>query len=114
MAKTSFKGDTTANRLLAGGKQPNDKPTSAAGESDQADAEQTAEKKRAGRTKTKTEETRNVNVAIPVSVLAKIYIAKQCYGNNLTQYINKVIERDLDANYEKYCNIVNDLNTFNN
>ena len=68
--------------------------------------------KRKGRPKTKTEATRTINVAIPVSMLEKIDTAKICYGNNLTLYINKLIERDIDANYENYKNIADNLNTY--
>ena len=50
-------------------------------------------KKKPGRPKTKTEETKTINIAVPVSVLEKIDIAKVCYGNNLTCYINRQIGR---------------------
>ncbi len=67
-------------------------------------------KKRPGRPKTKTEETKTINIAVPVSVLEKMDIAKVCYGNNLTCYINRLIEKDIKANYEEYKNIINSLN----
>ncbi len=67
-------------------------------------------KKRPGRPRTKTEETKTINIAVPVSVLEKIDIAKVCYGNNLTCYINRLIEKDLKTNYEQYKNIINSLN----
>lgn len=67
-------------------------------------------KKKPGRPKTKTEETKTINIAVPVSVLEKIDIAKVCYGNNLTCYINRLIKKDIEANYEEYKNIINSLN----
>lgn len=69
-------------------------------------------KKRVGRPKTKTEETRTINIAVPISVLEKMDVAKVCYGNNLTGYINKLIEKDIAANYNKYETINNSLNDF--
>ena len=63
-------------------------------------------KKKPGRPKTKTEKTKTINIAVPVSVLEKIDIAKVCYGNNLTCYINRLIEKDIEANYEEYKNII--------
>lgn len=67
-------------------------------------------KKKPGRPKTKTEETKTINIAVPVSVLEKIDIAKVCYGNNLTSYINRLIKKDIEANYDEYKNIINSLN----
>lgn len=67
-------------------------------------------KKKPGRPKTKTEETKTINIAVPISILEKIDIAKVCYGNNLTSYINKLIEKDIEMNYEEYKNIINSLN----
>lgn len=69
-------------------------------------------KSKVGRPKIKTEETKTINIAIPVSTLEKLNIAKKCYGNNLTQYINKLIERDIQINYDKYKNISDSLNNF--
>lgn len=71
----------------------------------------TAPRRRAGRPKTRTEETRNINIAVPVSVLKKLDTAKVCYSNNLTQYINTLIEKDLKANYEHYSHIAESLNS---
>ena len=69
-------------------------------------------KRKVGRPKIKTEETKTINIAIPVSVLDKLHMVKICYGNNVTQYINKLIERDLEANYDKYKQIADSLNNF--
>lgn len=59
-------------------------------------------KKRAGRPKTKTEDCKTINIAVPVSLLEQMNIAKVMYKDNLTLYINKLIEKDLEANLEKY------------
>lgn len=69
-------------------------------------------KRKVGRPKTKTEETKTINIAVPVSVLEKLDTVKVCYGNNLTQYINKLIEKDIEANYDNYKHIADSLNSF--
>lgn len=69
-------------------------------------------KGKVGRPKTKTEDTKTINIAVPVSTLDKINEVKVCFGNNLTQYINKLIEKDLESNYESYKNIADSLNNF--
>lgn len=69
-------------------------------------------KRKVGRPKTKTEETKTINIAVPISVLEKMDVAKVCYGNNLTGYINKLIEKDMEIHYDEYVNINNSLNHF--
>ena len=69
-------------------------------------------KRKVGRPKTKTEKTKTINIAVPISVLEKLNIVKACYGNNLTQYINKLIEKDIEANFAEYERITYSLNTF--
>lgn len=59
-------------------------------------------KKKVGRPKTKTEECKTVNIAIPISLLEQVNVAKKIYNDNMTLYINKLIERDLEENSEKY------------
>lgn len=59
-------------------------------------------KKRGGRPRTKTENCKTINIAIPESLLEKIAVAKVMHGGNLTLYINRLIERDIQENYEKY------------
>lgn len=59
-------------------------------------------KRKVGRPKTRKEETKTVNVAIPVSVLEQIDVAKCKYGNSLTAYINAVVAADLKENFSKY------------
>ena len=69
-------------------------------------------KGKVGRPKIKTEETKTINIAVPVSTLDKISEIKACFGNNLTQYINKLIEKDLESNYDNYKHIADSLNDF--
>ena len=74
--------------------------------------EEPKEKRKVGRPKTKIEDTKTINIAVPVSVLEKLDTVKVCYGNNLTQYINKLIENDIEANFDKYKSIADSLNSF--
>lgn len=75
------------------------------------------EKKRAGRKPlnpekgNKKEYTKTVNIAIPLDTLERMQIAKARYNNNLTEYINKLIEKDLAENFDKYQEIYNMLNS---
>ncbi len=69
------------------------------------------EKKKVGRPKVKTEPEKTINISVPVSLLEKMNVAKAKYSNNLTRYVNAVIEADLDANYEKYLKIQKILNS---
>lgn len=73
---------------------------------------ETVKRRKVGRPKTKIEDTKTINIAVPVSVLDKLNVIKICYGNNLTQYINQLIKKDIDANYGNYKNIVDSLNNF--
>lgn len=73
----------------------------------------TAQKRKVGRPKVKTEDTKNVNVAIPISTLEKMEIAKECYSKNLTLYINTLIEKDLQENFSKYQAICEQLKQLN-
>lgn len=61
--------------------------------------------------KKKKDYCKTVNIAIPLDTLEKIQIAKVKYGDNLTKYINALIEKDLEANYESYKNIYDMLNS---
>lgn len=55
-----------------------------------------------GRPREKQEYEKTINIAVPVSVLEKMNVAKLKYGNNLTRYVNKIIQKDLDAHYDEY------------
>ena len=61
-----------------------------------------ADKKKVGRPLTKLETMKTINIAVPVSLLDKVNIAKLKYQNNLTKYINHLIEQDLEKNFENY------------
>lgn len=63
-----------------------------------------------GRPKTKKGNYKTINIAVEESIMEKLNIAKVCYGNNLTHYINKLIEKDMEENYDNYKHIVNSLN----
>lgn len=45
---------------------------------------------------------KNVNVTVPITLLDKWEEIKIVHGSNLTAYITKLIEKDMDANYEHY------------
>lgn len=68
-------------------------------------------KKKVGRPKTKDVKRtcKNINVAIPIILLEKWEEIKIVHGSNLTEYITKLIERDMDSNYEHYKNIADSL-----
>lgn len=60
------------------------------------------EKRKVGRPKVKTEPTKTINVAIPITTLEKMKVVKICFGNNMTKYVNQLIEKDIEENYERY------------
>lgn len=55
-----------------------------------------------GRPRQKTEPEKMINIGIPESLYKKMEVAKICHGNNMTQYIRKALERDIESNYEDY------------
>lgn len=92
-------------------KNPREIKTSAPAAAPQAN--QTApvtERKKAGRPKVKTEPCKTINIAVPVSVLEQIEIAKAKHHNNLTEYVNAVIAKDLKQNMTEYQKIYDLLN----
>lgn len=72
---------------------------------------QTTQKRKVGRPKTKDIKNtcKNINVAVPITLLDKWEDIKIVHGSNLTEYITKLIEKDMNANYEHYKDIANDL-----
>lgn len=72
--------------------------------------EMNAKQKRPGRPKVKTEECKTINIAVPISVLEKIEIAKCKYHGNLTEYVNAAIKKDLEAHFEEYKKIYELMN----
>ena len=63
---------------------------------------QAVPKRKAGRPKTKTEPERYINISVPVLIMDKLDTVKPCFGGNLTAYINRLIVKDLEENYDKY------------
>lgn len=61
-------------------------------------------KKKVGRPKTKDVKgtCKNINVAVPIVLLDKWEEVKAAHKSNLTEYITKLIQRDMDLNYEHY------------
>lgn len=72
---------------------------------------QTTQKRKVGRPKTKDIKNtcKNINVAVPITLLDKWEDIKIVHGNNLTEYITKLIEKDMNANYEHYKNLADSL-----
>ncbi len=72
---------------------------------------QTTQKRKVGRPKTKDIKNtcKNINVAVPIKLLDKWEDIKIIHGSNLTEYITKLIEKDMNANYEHYKDIADSL-----
>lgn len=58
--------------------------------------------KYAGRKKVKTEPEKVINIAVPVSLYDSMNIAKLKYNNNLTAYVNDLIQKDISKNLDTY------------
>lgn len=58
--------------------------------------------KYAGRKKTKIEPEKVINIAVPVSLYDQMNIAKLKYNNNLTAYVNDLIQKDISKNLDTY------------
>lgn len=71
----------------------------------------TTQKRKVGRPKTKDIKNtcKNINVAVPITLLDKWEDIKIVHGSNLTEYITKLIEKDMNANYEHYKDIADSL-----
>lgn len=69
------------------------------------------QKRKVGRPKTKDIKNtcKNINVAVPITLLDKWEDIKIVHGSNLTEYITKLIEKDMNANYEHYKDIADSL-----
>lgn len=53
---------------------------------------------------------KNINVAVPITLLNKWEEIKIVHGSNLTAYITKLIEKDMDTNYKRYKKFIDSLN----
>ncbi len=73
--------------------------------------QQAKQKRKVGRPKTKDIKNtcKNINVAVPIALLDKWEDIKIVHGSNLTAYITKLIEKDMDTNYERYKEISDSL-----
>lgn len=73
---------------------------------------QLKQNQKVGRPKTKDVKNtcKNINVAVPITLLDKWEEIKIVHSSNLTAYITKLIEKDMDANYERYKDIADSLN----
>lgn len=97
---------------------PDEAPTAAVEPKKPVKAEEPKEKRKSGRPpidpsgKKKKDYTKTVNIAIPLDILEKVNVAKVCYNNNITTYINKLIEKDIEANYDNYTHLADSLNSF--
>lgn len=69
------------------------------------------QKRKAGRPTTKDIKNtcKNINVAVPITLLDQWEDIKIVHGNNLTEYITKLIKRDIDTNYEHYKKLADSL-----
>lgn len=97
--------------------EPSKNNTHTAVESKQTEPEQnqekpqTTQKRKVGRPKTKDIKNtcKNINVAVPITLLDKWEDIKIVHGSNLTEYITKLIEKDMNANYEHYKSIADSI-----
>lgn len=119
MAKKGFYNtETTPAEDLSKKFTPKEEPKAAVIEPTPAEPQKepeikkpTSEKKKVGRPKTKDVKgtCKNINVAVPIVLLDKWEEVKIVHGSNLTEYITKLIEKDMDSNYEKYKSIADSL-----
>lgn len=68
-------------------------------------------KRKAGRPKTRDVKhtCKNINIAIPITLLNQWEDIKIVHESNLTGYITKLIEKDMNDNYEHYKEITDIL-----
>jgi uncharacterized protein (DUF4415 family) len=59
-------------------------------------------KRRVGRPVVIEDPRKNINIAVKVELLDKYDEVKKALGGNLTAYIGKLIEKDMNENYENY------------
>lgn len=101
--KKGFYTKQNTNEKLAGVKPAEDTKNNdmAAGEPEHIEPEH---KRKAGRPTTKNVKNtcRNINVAVPITLLDKWDKVKIVHGNNLTAYVVKLFQKDMDINYDHY------------
>ena len=59
-----------------------------------------------GRPRIKFGEYKTVNISIPLDLHDQMQVAARCNSMSMTQYINKVIEDDLNENKKRYKKIM--------
>lgn len=74
-----------------------------------SDKQPVTEQKKCGRKKQFTEERKRVLLQIPVSSIEKWDSIKEIYGSNFNAYVTKLIQKDLDENYNNYKAIIDNL-----
>lgn len=114
MGSKSFKNTNPAIKITSAGMEPKAavvEPMPAEPHKEPEIKKSTSEKKKVGRPKTKDVKgtCKNINVAVPIVLLDKWEEVKIVHGSNLTEYITKLIEKDMDSNYEKYKSIADSL-----
>lgn len=77
----------------------------------QAMPKKATQKGKVGRPKTKDVKNtcKNINVAVPKELLEQWEDVKIVHGSNLTAYIIKLIEKDMEENYDRYKDIADTL-----
>lgn len=111
----SFKSNKPIANLTTPAEEPKSaavvEPTPAEPKKEPEIRKTTPAKKKVGRPKTKDVKgtCKNINVAVPIVLLDKWEEVKIVHGSNLTEYITKLIEKDMDLNYEKYKSIADSL-----
>lgn len=115
----SFYNKQDTNKKLSGEVEAVPKSTSSTPEVEPKQTEpetkqekpQTTQKRKVGRPKTKDIKNtcKNINVAVPITLLNKWEDIKIVHGSNLTEYITKLIEKDMNANYKHYKDIADSL-----
>lgn len=112
MAKKEFRKNNPLEKLSANAHQDIAlKEEADIGAESKQDGPPVKQKRKVGRPKTKDIKNtcKNINVAVPITLLNKWEDIKIVHGNNLTEYITKLIKKDMDTNYEQYKSISDSL-----
>lgn len=69
-------------------------------------------KRPVGRPKTKDVKNtcKTININIPIFLINKWNDVKSIHGNNMTQYITNLMQKDMENNYDKYMEIIEKFN----
>jgi uncharacterized protein (DUF4415 family) len=58
----------------------------------------------------KRDYTEKVNIAIDKDVMEKVRLASRCHAGTITDYVNALIKKDLDANFDTYQKMIDTIN----